>query len=152
MSPVAVLFCSASGKEKKHAHTSTRARSVGVFAPTSTNLSKHAGFQTIQSHTKETRLTGPRLCFLSSGWVIWKEREVLWAIYIHRVLSHFRVDCGLQAWLQSGRTITSLFDRPRSHAFHYFSAVMSKYRVQCLMSEEKREQLQSITITCCVQA
>lgn len=43
------------GKKKTHTHT----KSVGVFAPTSPNLSKHAGFQTIQSRAKETRQTGP---------------------------------------------------------------------------------------------
>lgn len=40
-------------------HTHTNTKSVGVFTPTSPNLSKHTGFQTIQSHTKETRQTGP---------------------------------------------------------------------------------------------
>lgn len=34
-------------------------KSVGVFTPTSPNLSKHAGFQTIQRRAKETRQTGP---------------------------------------------------------------------------------------------
>lgn len=54
MSPVPVSFCFAQ-KKKTHTHT----KSVGVFTPTSPNLSKHAGFQTIQSRAKETRQTGP---------------------------------------------------------------------------------------------
>lgn len=51
MSSVSIQFC----MQKR----STHSKCVGVFARTSLNLSKHAGFQTIQSRAKETRQTGP---------------------------------------------------------------------------------------------
>lgn len=64
MSPVPISFCFAS----KKIHTHTRTKSVGVFTPTSPNLSKHASFQTIQSRAKETRQTGPGV-MLSQQWM-----------------------------------------------------------------------------------
>lgn len=53
-------------QRKEHMHTHTK--SVGVFTPTSPDLSKHTGFQTIQSRAKETRQPGLGV-MLSQQWM-----------------------------------------------------------------------------------
>lgn len=99
--PHLVLFCI----EKK--------KRVGVFTPTSPNLSKHSGFQTIQRCAKEKRVRRcPGLCFLSSRWVIRKEGEVFVGNLRTQDFESFwgRLWAAGSRASGSGRTVIPLFD------------------------------------------
>lgn len=89
MSSVFIQFCI----EKR----STHSKCVGVFTPTSLNLSKHPGFQTTQSRAKETRQTGSGVMLFQQRMSDLKGKRGFVGNLHTRDLSHFWVACGLQA-------------------------------------------------------
>lgn len=105
--PVFILFCI----EKTHIHTQ---KSVGVFTPTSPNLSKHFGFQTIQSRAKETRQTRPGVMLSQQQMSDLKGRRGFEAIYIHGTLRLFEV----VFWLHT--SIPLDLDGPSYYSFTTF--------------------------------
>lgn len=102
-------------EKKPNTHT----KSVGVFTPTSPNLSKHAGFQTIQSCAKETRQTGPRVMLSQQRMSDLKGKRGFVGNLHTRDFESFqgRLWAAGSHSFGSGRTIISLFDGLHSHMF-----------------------------------
>ncbi|CAB1424009.1 unnamed protein product [Pleuronectes platessa] len=104
-----------------------RSREGRVFV----DLSKHDGFQTIQSRAKETCQTGPGV-MLSQQWMTDLKGKRGFVGNLHgRTSGHFGVVCGAAGSRSSGsdRSMGCLFDGLHSHVSFLDSITMANIRL-----------------------